>query len=67
MRLQSWIIAGNIYRRLAQYEEAEQVFQCALDHALNIFGVAGEQTTSIFNELALLYKQMGKMQKAEKL
>lgn len=62
IRLQSWSIMGNIHRRLVRYEEAEQVFQRALDHALNIFGVADEQTTLIFHELELLYKQMGKLE-----
>ena len=67
IRLQSWMIIGNIHSRLARYEEAEQALQCALDHALNIFGVADEQTTFIFNELAVLYKQMGKLEKVERL
>lgn len=61
--LQAWSIMGNIHRRLARYEEAEQVLQRALDHALNSFGAADEQTTSIFNELAYLYRQMGKLKK----
>ncbi len=65
IRLQSWRIIGNIHRRLIRYNEAEQVLQRALDHALYVFGAADEQTTLIFNELALLYKQMGKLEKAE--
>jgi tetratricopeptide (TPR) repeat protein len=65
IRLQSWGIIGKIHRRLARYEEAEQVLQRALDHALNTFGAADEQTISIFNEFTLLYKQMGKLEKAE--
>ncbi len=67
IRLQSWRIIGNIHRRLIRYNEAEQVLQRALDHALYVFGAADEQTTLIFNELALLYKQMGKLEKAERL
>lgn len=67
IRLQSWSITGHIHRRLAHYDDAEQIFQRALDHALNVFGVADDQTTSIFNELALLYRQMGKLEKAERL
>ena len=66
IRLQSWIIIGNIHRHLAHYAEAEQVFQRALDYALNVFGVADEQTTSIFNQLAMLYKQMGKLETVER-
>jgi tetratricopeptide (TPR) repeat protein len=67
IRVQSWIIVGNIHRRLAHYDEAEQMFQRALDHALNVFGVTDKQTTFIFSELALLYKQMGKLERAEQL
>lgn len=64
IRLQSWMIIGNIHSRLTRYEEAERALQCALDHALNSFGAADEQTTSIFNELTNLYRQMGKLEKA---
>ncbi len=67
IRLQSWVITANIHRRLAHYDHAEQTLQRALDHALNVFGVADERTTSIFNELALLYKQMGKLQRVERI
>ncbi len=66
IRLRSWIIMGIIHRRLTRYEDAEQVFQRALDHALYALGATDEQTTSIFNELTLLYKQMGKLEKAER-
>ena len=66
IRLQSWIIMGNIHRRIAHYEEAEQVLQRALDHALNVFGVADEQTSSIFHQLGVLYKQMGKLETVER-
>jgi tetratricopeptide (TPR) repeat protein len=66
IRLQSWIIMGNIHCRMAQYEEAEQVLQRALDHAWNAFGVADEQTTSIFHQLEVLYKQMGKLETVER-
>jgi tetratricopeptide (TPR) repeat protein len=65
LRLQSWSIISNIHRRLARYDVAEQMLQRALDHALNTFDVVDEQTTSIFDELGSLYKQMGKLEKAE--
>jgi tetratricopeptide (TPR) repeat protein len=63
IRLQSLMIIGNIHRCLTRYNEAEQAFQRALDQALHVFGAADQQTTLIFNELALLYKQMGKLER----
>ncbi len=66
IRLRSWIIIGNIHRHLMHYDRAEQMLQRALDHALNVFGAADEQTTSIFNQLAMLYKQMGKLETVER-
>jgi len=65
--LRSWIIIGSIHRHLMHYAQAEQMLQRALVYALNVFGVADEQTTSIFNQLTMLYKQMGKLEKAERL
>ena len=65
--LRSWIIIGNIHRHLTHYDQAEQMLQRALDHALHAFGSADEQTTSIFSELSLLYRQMGKLEEAERL
>ncbi len=60
-------ITGQIYRRLGQFEEAEQLYNTALDIRINIFGPEHQETVKLYNQFGLLYSDLGEFDRAEEI
>lgn len=60
-------IIGQIYRRLGQFEEAEQLFSTALDIRMNIFDPDHHEITKMYNQFGLLYSDLGDFDQAEEI
>jgi len=67
IRLQTWGLIGNLYRRMARYIEAEQTLKRAFEYARDKFGDEDEETAAACDRLGILYKDNGEFDKAEKL
>ena len=60
-------IIGQIYRRLGQFEEAEQLFSTALDIRMNIFDPDHQEIVNMYNQFGLLYSDLGEFDRAEEI
>ena len=59
--------AGNYLKESAQYEQAEPLFQRALDIRERVLGPEHPDTATSLNNLASLYRNQGKYEQAEPL
>ncbi len=60
-------VIGQIYRRLGQFNEAEQLFNTSLEIRENLFGTEHQEVVSIHNQIGLLYSDMGHFELAEQI
>lgn len=58
-------VTGQIYRRLGSFEEADELYQTALQIRNNLFESENQAILSIYNQQGLLYSDMGDYDRAE--
>lgn len=67
VQAQMFEVTGQIYRKIGQYDRADELLTHSLEIRRELFGNDHSETISIYNELGLLYSDLGNFGKADSL
>lgn len=60
-------VIGDVYRRIADYDKAEQLMQKSLMHFRKLYGPESEEVFTLYANLGVLYYQTGNYEKSDSL